>query len=577
MKKTHGRNRWKGRIEMVHSACFPDPAILRPMQRWMTTLCAVLVVILLAAPLYAAEGGNPTGYPHFFSTKGTSIVDLAGKEVRFYGMNLAWPAFFSYAQAPAADCYQDTNPAAGDYTDNQVRFQKEFFPVGQPWGVTRHQADTYFIKFKDRFIRDEDLKRMHQYGVNLVRFIVAWRDFDRLRNGVPEPYYYLDKLVPMARNHGIYIQICLMLENVDDANTRDLISASGANGDQFRRAFQDRWAQIAARYSNEPVVAVYDLISEPAWWGADQNRPANYNRAFYATIQAIRKVDRNHLIAVEGDHWAKADGDPELLTKPHPLDNSAAGDPSARLLWSFHIYRQDDPAPDAANPAAFWQRVRELQMKRQVPVQVGEIGLHPGQFAWGKANFDLFAANRWSWLYWSWKETLPGYFAPYHLYPSFYESALPHSHSFTDFVLDLELAHLFRNQNATLDALFSLNAAKRGDFQTTRFQLPANINARAADAAERHNFVTCLNCNLKRFNGYQIDPKVAGSRAALEAALTEFQKARFAAVWPWPDGRFDQAMDQLAITAGHKNTGWNLWNDGDNLEAVLRSRLGPPP
>jgi len=529
--------------------------------------------LLLSLPIgNAAAGNGDSGYPHFFAVKGTSIVDPAGHEVRFQGMNLAWPAFFSYAQAPAADSYQDTNPAADDCTDNQVRFAEQFLATNPPWGVTRHQADTYFPKFKERFIQEEDLQRMERYGVNLVRFMAAWRDFDRPCHGQPEPYYYLDKLITAARHHGIYIQICLVLEKGADSNTRDLISATGSRGQQFRDVFADRWVQIATRYASEPVIAAYDLMNEPAWWGADPNRPANYNQAFYLTIQAIRKIDRNHLIAVEGDHWAKPDGAPELLTRPHPLDNSVAGDPAGRLFWSFHSYRQDDPAPGAGAPVAFWQRVRDLQIKCQVPVQVGEIGLHQGQGAWGQANWDLFAAHRWSWLYWSWKETLPGYFAPLHLYPTFYESALPHSHSFTDFVLDLQLAHLLGHEKATLDALFAAGAARRGNYQTGRYRLPADAPA----AAQRRNFITCLNYSLKRFRGYQIDPQTVADRAGIETALADFQNTHFRAIWPWPDGKFDQAMEQLNTPVGHKNAGWMTWNWGDNLEAVIRARLARP-
>src|SRR5450759_1742683 len=68
--------------------------------------------------------------------------------------------------------------------------------------------------------------------------------------------------------------------------------------------FQDRalplWEVIAERYKNQPWVAGYDLINEPADPTGEKLFP--YYRRLY---DAIRKVDPNHIMFLEGDRYAK--------------------------------------------------------------------------------------------------------------------------------------------------------------------------------------------------------------------------------------------------------------------------------
>jgi hypothetical protein len=67
--------------------------------------------------------------------------------------------------------------------------------------------------------------------------------------------------------------------------------------------FQDRalhlWEAIAERYKNQPWVAGYDLINEPAEPTGEKLFP------YYKRLRdAIRKIDTNHILFLEGDNYA---------------------------------------------------------------------------------------------------------------------------------------------------------------------------------------------------------------------------------------------------------------------------------
>lgn len=59
------------------------------------------------------------------------------------------------------------------------------------------------------------------------------------------------------------------------------------------------WGEIAKRFADREFLFGYDLLNEPAMcqWEA-------LNEFYRETIQEIRKSDRNHMIVLEGDHFA---------------------------------------------------------------------------------------------------------------------------------------------------------------------------------------------------------------------------------------------------------------------------------
>jgi aryl-phospho-beta-D-glucosidase BglC (GH1 family) len=88
------------------------------------------------------------------------------------------------------------------------------------------------------------------------------------------------------------------------------------------RDFQDRvvalWEELARRYRGNPAVAAYDLINEPVS-GQGNNytsglAPSDWgllNRVYRRLVQAIRTIDPEHIIVLEGDYFAASHARPE--------------------------------------------------------------------------------------------------------------------------------------------------------------------------------------------------------------------------------------------------------------------------
>ena len=60
------------------------------------------------------------------------------------------------------------------------------------------------------------------------------------------------------------------------------------------------WSKIASRYSHEKIVIGYDLFNEPV-----APKKEVLNQIYSDLTNAIRKVDKNHVIFLEGNNWAK--------------------------------------------------------------------------------------------------------------------------------------------------------------------------------------------------------------------------------------------------------------------------------
>jgi endoglucanase len=95
------------------------------------------------------------------------------------------------------------------------------------------------------------------------------------------------------------------------------------------RAHADRlvglWRQIATHYRGMPRAVVYEVLNEPT----DKLTAEVWNPILARVVAAIRAIDPERVIIVEGAHWASAKDLRDTLQVP-------AGDPN--IVASFHLY-----------------------------------------------------------------------------------------------------------------------------------------------------------------------------------------------------------------------------------------------
>lgn len=150
------------------------------------------------------------------------------------------------------------------------------------------------------------------------------------------------------------------------------------------------WRKLAERYANEPWIGGYDLINEPNWnftAGANQNGCGETNNAplrqLYVDITtAIRQVDQNHMIFIEGNCWANN------YTGMFPKwDNN--------MVASFHKYWN-------YNDQSSLDFIVNIRNGQNLPVWLGESGENSN--VWFTNAISLMERNGIGWAWWPLKK-----------------------------------------------------------------------------------------------------------------------------------------------------------------------------
>lgn len=171
----------------------------------------------------------------------------------------------------------------------------------------KKKYDLFFDKFLKNYFTEADAEYIQSLGLNLVRIPINYHLFeDDMNPGVikEESFKYLDNVINVCAKHKIYTIIDL--HALPGCQNQDWHSDNPTQKAFFwvYKDFQERvlhlWEVIADRYKDQPWVAGYDLINEPA--DPSGNKVFPYYKQLY---NAVRKVDPNHIMFIEGDRYAQ--------------------------------------------------------------------------------------------------------------------------------------------------------------------------------------------------------------------------------------------------------------------------------
>jgi hypothetical protein len=188
----------------------------------------------------------------------------------------------------------------------------------------------------------------------------------------------------------------------------DLHAAPGGQGNDF--AISDRnpntpslwqseanqqkmielWRKLAQRYANEPWVAAYDIINEPNWGfenaddkhGCKETKNEPLKKLMVEITKAIRSVDKNHIIIIEGNCW----GNNYAGVLPQ-WDNN--------MVLSFHKYWNNNTLGDIKGHLA----LREIY---NIPIWLGESGENSN--LWFTDAIELVESQGIGWAWWPLKK-----------------------------------------------------------------------------------------------------------------------------------------------------------------------------
>jgi endoglucanase len=165
----------------------------------------------------------------------------------------------------------------------------------------------FFDHFLQSYFTEPDAEYIHSLGLNLVRIPINYHLFEDDMNPwviKEEAFQHLDRVIELCAKHQIYTIIDL--HALPGFQNQHWHSDNPTHRALFwkHKDFQDRalhlWEVIAERYKDQPWVAGYDLINEPADPGDEKVFP------YYQRLRdAIREVDPNHILFIEGNRYAK--------------------------------------------------------------------------------------------------------------------------------------------------------------------------------------------------------------------------------------------------------------------------------
>ncbi|MPT33338.1 MAG: carbohydrate-binding protein, partial [Chryseobacterium sp.] len=149
------------------------------------------------------------------------------------------------------------------------------------------------------------------------------------------------------------------------------------------------WKKLAERYKDKEWIAGYDMINEPnyGFTGKNPNGTDEMSNAPLWKLQkeisdAIREVDKNHIIILEGNGWGNNyNGLPKLWD-----DN---------IVLSFHKYW-------TTNSQEAIQNIVDTRQKLNVPVWLGETGENSN--VWFTELNQLLLKNNIGYAYWPMKK-----------------------------------------------------------------------------------------------------------------------------------------------------------------------------
>jgi endoglucanase len=245
-------------------------------------------------------------------------------------------------------------------------------------------AKDFWRRYLGSYITERDIAWIASEGFNCVRLPINARHLD---DG--QAWEFIDACVTWGKKHHVYVMLDMhgapggqTGQNIDDCeHDQPELFQNPA----YQDALVDHWQALAARYRDEETVVGYDLLNEPL-----PNFFAQYNAMllplYRRLAEAIRAVDPNHLLVLEGLHWATD------FTVFEPLINCPL---DGNMIIQFHKYWSE---PDVESIRVYM----EWASKLNVPLFEGESG--ENNLDWYAAAFPMYERNGISWSFWSYKK-----------------------------------------------------------------------------------------------------------------------------------------------------------------------------
>jgi len=262
-------------------------------------------------------------------------------------------------------------------------------------------TDQFYSDWLSWFVTANDVKQIAEWGYNSIRLPLHYElFFDAGGNWLENSkgLVLTDNLLEWCKNEKLYLILDLHAAPGGQGNNKDISDRREGESLWTSTAAQEQtilmWEELAKKYKDETWIAGYDLINEPNYDFENSGNSSGCNCQVNAPlldiyekmIDAIRAIDKNHLIIIEGNCYGG---------NYHGLESLANYDSEKNIAFSFHYYW-------GKNQVSSIQYMLNLRDNLNVPLWRGEIGENSN--TWFTDMVVLMEQYQIGYANWPWKK-----------------------------------------------------------------------------------------------------------------------------------------------------------------------------
>ncbi len=329
---------------------------------------------------------NDASAQMFMHAEGQNIVDGNGKNVLLRGLGLGgWMVQEGYMLQ------------TGKFAGPQHIIRQKIEDL-----IGKEKTKIFYDAYLANGVTKRDVDSLASWGFNSIRLPMHYNLFtppieDEKNDGITwieKGFQMTDDVLKWCKENQMYLILDLHAApggQGNDANISDYDTSKPSlwESEANQRKMIALWRKLANRYKDEPWIGGYDIINEPNWNfteedknGCDEKLNAPLRQLMVDITKAIREVDPNHIIFIEGNCW----GNNYEGIFPLWDDNTVL---SFHKYWNF-------------NTKESIQEFLDYRKEYNVPIWLGESGENSN--VWFKEAINLMEANTIGWAFWPMKK-----------------------------------------------------------------------------------------------------------------------------------------------------------------------------
>ncbi|MCS3532256.1 cellulase family glycosylhydrolase [Chryseobacterium sp. JUb7] len=310
--------------------------------------------ILLSALLLSQFGTS-----QLLKTSGQKIINDKGENIQLRGLGLGgWMLQEGYMLKTA------------DFAGPQYKIKEKIAEL-----IGEDGMNEFYRAYLKNGITKQDIDFLAKAGFNSIRLPMHYNLYTlpiekEPKKGqntwIEEGFKMTDDLLKWCADNKIYLILDLHAApggqgNDVNISDNDKSKPSLWESEENQKKTVALWKKLAERYKDEPWIGGYDLINEPNinFTGKNPNGTDEMSNAPLWKLQkeiteAIRQVDKKHIIIIEGNGWGNNyNGLTPLWDK--------------NMVFSFHKYWNN-------NDDQTLKPILDLREQHNIPIWLGETG-----------------------------------------------------------------------------------------------------------------------------------------------------------------------------------------------------------